>query len=947
MKRLIFDVSCLILAICCSLPSLAQRFDPSAFMWRNIGPANQGGRIVDIEALRNDFAKVWAATGSGGVWYSANAGTTWRPIFDDYSTASIGDIAIDQNNPQNIWIGTGESNNRNSVSWGNGVYLSEDGGEHFKNVGLENTHHISRVIIHPGDGDNVCVCAMGHLWGEGGDRGVFMTQDKGQSWIKKTRGLPQDPNVGCTDLIKHPTDPNIMYVAMYYRLRKPWTFTSGNENGGIFKSMDGGDTWTKLTNGLPTEATGRIGLAISESNPEVVMALVEAPRTDDLSKPGSGVYRSEDGGVNWQYVNTYNNRPFYYSQIRINPLDDQRVYLLTTSFMVSTDGGNTFNNGSDDQEVHGDFHAMWLDPSQGDRYYLGADKGMSLTHDHGSHFQLFDNLPIGQFYRISVDMNNPYRIYGGLQDNGFYGISSFSRETRGVLNDSNWKLHWGDGQFSAVDPTDPNVLFTSAENGSYMRYNVSTYEIDRISPASTNIENFSAYISDEISRPFRFNWSAPLVMSPHDPNTLFVAGNHVFKSENQGKTWRIISPDLSTNDSIKSLHGQSGGITPDNTGAETHCAMTTLSVSPINESIMWAGTDDGQVHVTKDGGLHWHSVRPDVPQLWISRLEASHFESGRAYLTLDGHRSDVFSPWVYITEDFGKTWKSISSDLPEDEVIRVIREDLENEDLLFLGSETGVWYSLNRGTTWHKIESGFPTVSVYDLVIHPRDHDLVVGTHGRSIWILDHIYPLQQLTPSVQSKDFHLFEQEQAILWLNKSRGGQRGHFWYAGDNPPEIRSTSSLPRARYDVDAMISYFSGFDHDTLLHLGISSAHGRLDTTVLVVPGINFFRWNRQFTLQDYSDEEIREINVELDKYLSSNQSGTLRRAVEQFRTNVDSYSRRSAIQALMDGFLKLPLPAHWGIPTAGPGVYKIKLCLEEDCQTKYIELVADPLVAEN
>ena len=378
----------------------------NAFQWRNIGPANQGGRIVDIEALDDQFRKVWMATGSGGVWYSENAGTTWTPIFDNYSTASIGDIAVYQQNPSVIWVGSGEANNRNSVSWGDGVFLSTDGGKTFKNVGLNDTHQIARVLTVPDNPEALCVCAIGHLWGTSGERGLFKTIDGGQTWEKLTNGLPNDQKTGCTDLIMDPNNSNVMYTAFYERLRQPWHFESGGDNGGIFKTTDGGKSWIKLSTGLPEGSTGRIGLAIYQQNPDIVMALVEAERSDTLSVPGSGVYRSENGGQDWTYVNTYNNRPFYYSQIRINPKDDQRVYLLTTRFMVSEDGGKTLRNGSLDEEVHGDFHAMWLDPTDRDRYYLGADKGMSITHDHGTKFQLFDNLPIAQFYRIGVDPFN-------------------------------------------------------------------------------------------------------------------------------------------------------------------------------------------------------------------------------------------------------------------------------------------------------------------------------------------------------------------------------------------------------------------------------------------------------------------------------------------------------------------------------------------------------------
>jgi len=496
--------------------------------FRNIGPANQGGRIVDIEAVRDDFKRVYMATGSGGVWKSDNAGTTWQSIFDDYETASIGDIALDPSDSQTLWVGTGEANNRNSVSWGHGVYKTTDGGDTFMHMGLESTHQIARVLVHPENPDDVCVCAIGHLWGYSGERGLFRTVDGGKTWAKSNDGLPDDGKTGCTDLIRDSKNPNILYAAFYHRLRKPYHFESGGEEGGIYKSEDNGKTWQQLSNGL------------------------------------------------WTYVNRYNNRPFYYSQIRINPHDDQRVYLLTTRFMVSVDGGKTLTNGSSDQEVHGDFHAMWLDPTDEDRYYLGADKGLSLTHDHGEHFRLMDNLPIAQYYRINYDMQDPYMIYGGLQDNGSYATSSFARDARGILNDHNWKMHWGDGQDFAANPNDHRESYSSMENGSYFSYNPETHDIALISPNSSNTinhwEHFSE-VDDDIHSSRRFNWSAPLVMSHRDPATLYVAGNHVYKSGDKGHTWEIISPDLSSNDPVKRKDGVSGGITPDNTGAETHCSV--------------------------------------------------------------------------------------------------------------------------------------------------------------------------------------------------------------------------------------------------------------------------------------------------------------------------------------------------------------------------------------
>lgn len=612
-KSMLKIINLLLLALC-YLTAFGQVPHPllGDSKFRNIGPANQGGRVVDIEADAQHPEVVYVATGSGGVFKSVNAGTTWMPIFDDYETASIGDIALNPNNSDVIWVGTGEANNRNSVSWGNGIYQSEDGGKTFVHRGLQNTHQIARVLVHPEKPQEICVCAIGHLWGYTGDRGIFMSHDDGKTWTKQTNGLPNDGKTGCTDIVRDPINPNILYAAFYHRLRQPHTFQSGGENGGIYKSEDGGKSWKKLTNGLPN-LTGRIGLSIHQKNPRTLMAIVEAKVSTSLDTLGSGIYKTTDGGQTWKYVNLFNNRPFYYSQIRLDPKDEHTVYLLATTFFKSSDGGKTLQNGSPDFEIHGDYHAMWINPNNPNHYYIGADKGASVTYDKGLTFQLFDNLSIAQFYRIHYDMGKPYRIYGGLQDNGSYAVASFARDARGILNDHNWKMHWGDGQDALINPFDKTEAYTSMENGAFMRYNPQTRNLTTIVPNAFNIINLEAYkLKDQATLPIRFNWSAPMVMSPRNPSVLYVGGNHLFKSSDKGNTWEVISPDLTTNDPIKSVTGQSGGITMDNTGAEFHCSIYRIGLSPIDENIIWVCTDDGLVQMTKDGGKTWSDVTPSI-----------------------------------------------------------------------------------------------------------------------------------------------------------------------------------------------------------------------------------------------------------------------------------------------------------------------------------------------
>ena len=923
-----------------------------SFEWRNIGPANQGGRISDIEADRNDFRKVFIAVASGGVWKSENAGTTWMPIFDDYETASIGDIAIGPNDNNTIWVGTGEANNRNSSSWGNGVYKSTDGGESFEHMGLESTHQIPRLLIHPEQPDNVCVCAVGHLWGYSGDRGLFQTTDGGKNWNKLGGGLPDDGKTGCTDIVRDPNNPDILYTAFYHRLRKPWHFYSGGDQGGIFKSVDGGKNWKKLSKGLPEGPTGRIGLAIYEKDSNILMAIVEAEKTDTLSVPGTGIYRSEDAGESWTYMNTYNNRPFYYSQIRINPNDDQRVYVLTTRFMVSNDGGKTFENGSPDAEVHGDFHALWLDPKDEDRYYLGADKGFSLTHDHGKHFQLFDNLPIAQFYRINFDMQDPYYVYGGLQDNGSYATASFTRDARGILNDSNWKMHWGDGQDAAANPNDWTDMYTSMEKGSFFKYNPQTRELNRISPSSFNTSNFDDYFDEEdedFINARRFNWSAPMVMSTHNPHHLYVGGNYLYKTTNQGKEWKIISPDLSTNHPEKRIYGNTGGITPDAYGSENHCSIVTIAPSEIDEQLIWVGTDDGNVQVTKNGGKKWKNMRdkiPEVPEgIWANRVEASKFEKGRAYVCFDGHRSDHFGTWVFVTDNYGKSWKKITNGITEGEVVRVIREDVKNPNLLFAGTETGVWVSVNRGSDWKRLKLNMPTVSIYDMKIHPRENDLIVGTHGRSLWVLDDISPLQNLENLDDEKAFQLFDQDLATLWVNKSRGGQRGHFWFAGDNPKTIKNTSSVPRALFDNLVAINYTVNTNSQDSLTLEISSKDGKLKKELKVpgTKGIHKYYWNREFDTEAFTKEDLEELEMVLRKVRFEINNSRVKSIYSKFKLLEDSDQSRRLIKPLTGGYLSVTFDEKFLIPKAGPGTYKLMLKSKDSVELGQLEIRADPI----
>ena len=772
--------------------------------WRNIGPANMAGRVTDIEALDANFARVIVGAASGGAWKSEDAGTTWTPIFEGYGTANIGDIAIFQPNPDIIWIGTGESCTRNSVGWGDGVYRSTDGGKTFTNVGLKDTHHVSEVLTHPTDPDVAWVAAQGHLWGHGGQQGIFKTTDGGRSWTHLTQGLPDDGRTGASDLVMDPRNPDVLYAAFWERIRLPYRFLSGGPDGGIFKSTDGGATWTKLTRGLPAGETGKIGLAVSRSNPSVLMAIVEhgfqpSPRSADyadMTQLGTGMYRSQDGGATWTYVNRFNNRPFYYSHIWIDPTDDQRVYVLSGSAQVSEDGGRTFSREL--EGISGDFHALWVDPNQSERFYVGNDKGAYITFDRGHHFQMFDNMDIGQFYAVTADNRDPYWVYGGLQDNGNWGGPSNSRDWNGIFNDHWFKFHSGDGFHTTVDPNDWRTVYTEAQGGSIRRLDaVYRQQGQSIVPTPATVLNFDAVMPgyegdrDELPAPaFRFNWSSALVLSPHDSKTVYFGGNYLFRSRDRGDTWEIISPDLSTADTAFT-NPWSGGLTDDITSAETHATLISVAESPLRPGLIWAGTDDGRVHVTRDGGGTWVDVNPNLPapvrRLWVSRVTPSRFHEGTAYVAKDGHRSDEFSPWIFKTTDYGKSWTKISDGLPAGHPVYVVTEDPRNPDVLYAGSEFAAVLSADGGKTWARRGAGLPTVAVHDLIVHPREGDVIAATHGRSVWILDDVTPLQQLTLAVRGTDLHLFDPKVATKWKGISRGATRGHMLFIGKNPLTI----------------------------------------------------------------------------------------------------------------------------------------------------------------
>ncbi len=952
--------------------------------WRNVGPANMVGRISDFEALDNDFTQVIVASASGGVWKSVNAGTTWEPIFDKYGSSSIGDVAFFQKNPSIIWVGTGEECPRNSIAWGDGIYKSTDGGKTFTRMGLETTHTIARILTHPTSPDIVYAAATGHTWGYSGDRGLFKTKNGGKTWQKLTNGLPDDGKTGAIDLVMDPTNPDILYVGFWQRLRQPWRFDSGGPNSGIYKTTDGGKTWNKLTKGLPSGDLGRIGLAISRSNPKVLMAVVEHsyqpqrtiregqtqkpnPEYNDMSKLGTGIYRSENAGKSWKYMNRSNVRPFYYSHIYINPFDDKLVYYLTSSMQYSEDGGKTLKTITG---LHPDFHTMWLDPTNKNRFYVGQDGGASITYDSGKTWVFFDNLCLSQFYAISADNRDPYYVYGGLQDNGTWCGPSMSREGA-ILTDFWFNIGGGDGFYTQNDPTDWRIVYGESQGGSIMRVNVETRETTRIRPSQQNTYNWKDHVPQTARRegeaqaqqaqpsmfgrrrsPFRFNWSSPILISHHNPRTIYFGGDHLFKSVNRGDNWQIISPDLSTNNPDK--HSKpTGGITLDQTGAETHCTITTISESPIIPGLIWAGTDDGNVQLTRDGGNTWTNVRnnvPDVPEgIWVSRVEASRFAEGTCYLTFEGHRSDLFKPYVFKTEDYGKTWTNISGNLPDGGPVYVIREDLKNRNLLFVGTEFAVFFSNDSGKTWWSLSLNMPTVAFHDLMIHPRENDLIAGTHGRGIWILDDISPLQQATDKVLSSEAFLFESERpGTQWLRQSRGGYgRGNLFFQGENPPS--------------GAAINFYLKDKLSGPVNIEITDSTGNLKTTYTLKDadaGISRLMWDMQFDpAPDQLKQSITQMQTMMDRMLQRTEveeaaKKVVQRVQEQLKQPGLTYReamdiQRKAYEALgFGGGMRFRggFGRGRGAAVAEPGIYAVKLTANGKTYTGKVSVRRDPML---
>jgi photosystem II stability/assembly factor-like uncharacterized protein len=719
---------------------------------RPIGPANMGGRVTAVAVVEKRPATQYVATASGGLWKTVNNGTTWQPVFDREKTASIGDVAVAPSNPEVVWVGTGEANARNSVSRGDGVYKSLDGGKTWKNMGLRDSHHVGRVVIHPTNPDVVYVAALGHLWGPNKERGLFKTTDGGATW-ETVKFLNDD--TGFIDLAMDPSDPQTL-VAAAYRVRRD-AFAGGNPavqfspDAGLYRTADGGATWQKLTRRLPDRPLGRCGISFCRSDPRVLYAVVQTDLTDNrtvLGQPAGdgrpetgGVFRSADGGASWAKVNDLCPRPFYFGQVRADPTDPRRVYVAGIELHVSTDGGKTFRSAAAPPGVHSDHHALWIDPADPDHLIAGSDGGVYYSYDRGRNWEHLQNLPIAQFYAIGLDLRKPYRVYGGLQDNGTWGAPSRTAGGEGIGVADWFRLHAADGFYCRPDSNDFDTVYCEGQYGNLRRVNVRTGADDGIRPQPPDGQ--PAY---------RFNWSSPILLSPHDGRTLYFGGNHVFRSVNRGETWEAVSPDLT--------RGKPG---PDPSNGHT---ITTLAESPLRAGLLYAGTDDGRVHVRRNGSA-WSDVSDKIPGVptdrWVSRLECSPFAEGTAFLAIDRHRHDDPAPYLFKTEDYGATWRSIAADLPPDGHVHVVRCDPVNRELLYVGTDFGLFVSLDGGGSWHPFRHGLPTVAVHDLAVHPRDRELVIATHGRGVYVVD-VAPLQQMTVAALKAPAFLFDVKPAPL---------------------------------------------------------------------------------------------------------------------------------------------------------------------------------------
>jgi photosystem II stability/assembly factor-like uncharacterized protein len=739
---------------------------------RIIGPSGMSGRITAIDAVIDNPNIIYLGAASGGVWKTENGGTEWTSVFDDQPILNIGSIAIQQNNPSVVWVGTGEGNPRNSISLGEGIFKTLDGGKSWKRMGLEKTRNIHRIIVDPANPNTVYAGAIGNPYAEHPERGVFKTTDGGDTWSKI---LYTNDTSGVADMIIDPSNPNKLFVAMWQHRRTPWSLSSGGKGSGLYMTLDGGKSWKKLgkEEGLPDGNFGRIGLAISRSNPKVVYALVEATK--------NGLYRSDDGGYKWQLVNSatewVSNRPFYFQDIACDPENENRLWLVYQMIAASEDGGKNFKVVIPYNGIHPDHHAFWIHPKNGKFIIDGNDGGIGITKDMGKTWQFDEKIPVGQFYHINVDNEMPYNVMGGMQDNGSWRGPAYTWVNGGIKN-YDWESLWGGDGFDVMpDPDDANWVYAMSQGGNVGKYNVKTGERWFIKPPTPDIK-----------LTLRFNWNAAIAQDPFDKSTIYYGSQFLHKSINKGASWEIISPDLSTNDSAKIDQRNNGGISIDITGAENHCTIIAIAPSAKEKGIIWATTDDGNVQLTRDGGKTWTNFRGKIPGLpigcWIPQVQASRFNGGEAFVVANDYRRGDFKPYIFRTTDYGKTWTRMVDEKKVVGYALCVLQDPTEPNLIFAGTEQGLWVSMDNGTSFQQWKNGYPPVSTYDMAIQEREADLVIATFGRAIWVLDDIRPLRKLAANkgVATNKLHVFPAPDAYQIQYRNAPGYEWSTWGVWD---------------------------------------------------------------------------------------------------------------------------------------------------------------------
>ncbi len=744
------------------------------YSWRAIGPANMGGRVTDIDGVPGDPSTFYVSGADGGIHKTIDGGVNFKPIFENQRAYSIGALTIAPSDSNVLWVGTGEGDPRNSVGYGWGVYRSVDGGQTWKNLGLKKTERIKRIVVDPNNPDIACVCALGKQWGPNKERGVFKTTDGGKTWDKV---LFIDENTGCADIAMEIKNPRVMYAGMWTFRRRPWRFDDGGKNTAVYKTTDGGATWKKIMKGLPKTDMARPGIYIAQSDPNIIYLMTEF-------KGGGTVFRSNDKGENWEMVNddpNINFRPFYYSDVRVDPQHSNILFSISGWLSRSKDSGNTWERIA--TSVHGDHQSLWIDPKNPKYILNGSDGGFQRSFDGGDSWEIINNIELSQFYQIQVDNLRPYNVYGGLQDNGTWVGPSNSLYNAGILK-RHWRgLAYGDGYFAEPIPGNEHLVYTNLQGGVPFLVDSRYGNVRTIHPYPKIVGSAGDAID---KHKYRFNWDSPIHISPHDPETVYVGGNVIFKSQDRGNSWEVISPDLTTNDKSKQI-SSGGTIYQDNTAAEFHCTVLYIAESPIQKGVIWAGTDDGNVQLTMDGGASWKNLNNRIKGLpefsWVSKIHASEHDAGTAFVTVDQHRMNDFKPYIFMTKNFGKTWEKISGNLPQDDYVKVVRQDPHNPKLLFAGMEHGIYASWDSGKNWEKINIDLPNVSVRDLRIQKRDRDLVVGTHGRGAYILDDIRPLEELD-GILDKSIHLFPIREGVLWNMYWRLENLGDKKYTAKNP-------------------------------------------------------------------------------------------------------------------------------------------------------------------